>query len=208
MTEYDAIPLADALREHLRGMRIAYLTVTSSSMEPLLEKGDVIGLQQIELLAIQPGQIVTFIRSNDSHDLLTHRIAAVRQDEQGTVFFLTRGDRILAFDRPLQVENIVGQVVWRIRNGRKLRLDQGSGAWLSSQLGIIAELERRQITGVSLDKLQQAGDITAANEQVKLRRDLPAARLMRMAGRSGSRFLAASVLLFTRQEAAGSAGFE
>ena len=208
MTEYDAIPLADALKEHLRGTQTAHLTVASSSMEPLLKKGDVIGLQQMELSDIQPGQIVTFIGSNDSHNLLTHRIAAVRQDDQGAVFFLTRGDRILAFDRPLQVENIVGQVIWRIRNGRKLRIDQGSGAWLSSLLGKLAELERRQITGMPLDRVQLAGDITTANEQLKLRRDLPAARFVRTAGRSGSHFLAASILLFARQEAAGSTGTE
>ena len=201
MTDYDALPLADVLREHIGGDQVAQLTVSSNSMSPLLKSGDVIGLQYTGFSHIQRGQIVTFTDSGESRSLTTHRIAASWIDGQGNLQILTRGDHVLFFDRPRKVEAIVGQVVWRVRNGRKLRLDQGPGEWLCKQLGLIAERERVQISGLSLDQLQLTPDgIASANHKALLRRKGITARLVSRASRSWRRLLAFIVPLFAREK--------
>jgi hypothetical protein len=200
MTQYDAIPLADVLRDHINGEQIAHLTVSSHSMSPLLDAGDVIGLHHADPSQIERGDIITFIDPKNPQGLLTHRVAA-RQRDQEPFFLLTRGDRMLVFDRPLDADAVIGQVVWRIRNGRKLRLDQGSGAWLSKKLGAVAELERRWISGVPFEVIAHTcHDVSAANELVRSRRENRSARFARAVGRMCSRLLAAGVLFIASPE--------
>ena len=194
MTQYDAIPLADVLKSHIRGERIAQMTVASHSMSPLLNRGDVIGLQQIDPAAVRPGQIITFRDPNNPDGLLTHRVAAVYQEDQDTPVVLTRGDRMLVFDRPLKADDLVGHVMWRVRDGRKLLLDEGSGAWLSRRLGTISKIERRLISGEPFEALRLTPEgLADANARIISRRASSYARSVRAIGRSGSRVLAAII---------------
>lgn len=204
MTYQNTIPLADVLREYIRKDRIARLTISSDSMAPLLKSGDVIGLQSVDSSDVQPGQIITFCDPRDPQILITHRVAASGQDDLGEQFFVTRGDHILLFDPVVKFGDIVGRVVWRIRDGRLLHLDQGSGAWLSRQLGKIAERERRQITGIDLESVQLSPDaVAAANKQTKVRREGRQADIVRKSSRRSGQFLTAVALSFTRQEKIG-----
>ena len=194
MTQYDAIPLANVLKSHIRGERIAQLTVASHSMSPLLNIGDIIGLQQIDPPAVRPGQIITFRDPNNPDGLLTHRVAAVYGAGQDAPVVLTRGDRMLVFDWPLKEDDLVGHVIWRVRNGRKLLLEEGSGAWLSRRLGTISKIERRLISGESFDTLSLTPDgLTDANARIISRRQSSYARAVRATGGAGSRILAALI---------------
>ncbi len=204
MTYQNTIPLADVLRDHIREDQIARLTVSSNSMAPLLKSGDIIGLQQADPSDIQCGQIITFCDPQDPQTLLTHRVAASWQDEQGEQFILTRGDHRLLFDRAFRFEQVVGHVIWRIRDGRRLRIDQGMGAWLSRQLGRIAERERRQITGIDLARIYNNHKaLTTANNQTRVIRKGKQAGIVRAVSRRSGQLLAAVVLLFSKQEAIG-----
>lgn len=207
MTDYnvpptaDALPLADVLREHIREDRLARLTVTGNSMAPLLKSGDRIGLKYADKSRIGPGHVITFHDPGGLKGLTTHRIAARWQDDQGKLLLLTRGDHTLFFDRPCPAEAIVGQVVWRDRNGQKLHFDRGPGLWLSRQLGASAERERAQISGVALQDLDLTPDgITYANQLARLRREGYGSRLVSLASRRWREFLVFIVPMFAGQE--------
>ncbi len=194
MTQFDAIPLADVLKNHIRGKQIAQMTVATHSMSPLLNTGDIIGLQQIDPATVRPGQIITFRDPNNPDGLLTHRVAAVYGEGQGAPAVLARGDRVLVFDRPLNADDLVGHVIWRVRDGRKLLLEEGSGAWLSRRLGTISKIERRLISGEPFDTLLLTPEgLADANARIISRRASSYARSVRAAGGAGSRILAALI---------------
>lgn len=138
MMDQDALPLADMLRESLQRESAVQLTVTSRSMSPLLDRGDVVGLAPVADERLQPGTIITFERSADPFDIVTHRIVASWRDENGELVFVARGDRALQFDRPLRLQHIVGWVSWRSRKGRVLDLERNPGRWLSRQQHLLS----------------------------------------------------------------------
>jgi hypothetical protein len=178
----------------MRGEQTAQMTVAGHSMSPLLNIGDVVGLQMIDLAEIKTGQVITFRDPNDPAGLLTHRVAAINGDGQTGLFLLTRGDRIMMFDKPLKEDDLVGRVVWRERNGRRLQLEQGSGARLSNILGKISEIQRRLISGLSFESMALTPDgVAAVNDRVLNRRDSTYARAVRKSGTTCSRILAAFV---------------
>lgn len=201
LNRVDTLPLADVLREHIRGDRLARLTVSSDSMAPLLKSGDVIGLRRAGEAQIEPGQIVTFSAPGDSQSLMTHRIAASWRDDQGHQLILTRGDHSPTFDPPWNLEAIIGQVIWRSRNGRILQFDQGPGQWLSKQLAAISEKERVRRSGLPVDALVLTADgIADANRRMLLARMSFSSRVVSLASRSGGQFLAWFAQIFARQE--------
>lgn len=201
LNKVDTHLIADVLREHIREDRTARLTVSSNSMSPLLKSGDIIGLGHAGEAQLQSGQIVTFNAPGDPQGLVTHRIVASWRSDQGNQLFLTRGDHVLAFDPPWNAEAIIGQVIWRARNGRVLKFDQGPGLWLNKQLGWIAEKERAQISGLPIENLLLTpGSIANANRRAQLARMRFHSRIISLASRSGRGFLAFFTQLFARQE--------
>jgi signal peptidase I len=200
LRKVDTHLLADVLREHIREDRIARLTVSSDSMSPLLKSGDIIGLRHASEAQIQPGKIVTFNAPGDPQGLKTHRIVASWRNDQGNRLILTRGDHVLTFDPPWNAEAVVGQVIWRARNGRILKFDQGLGQWLSRQLGLIAEMERAQISGLPIANLVLTPDsISYANRRAQLARIHILSRITSLASRSARGFLALFTQLFAEQ---------
>jgi signal peptidase I len=155
-------------------------------MSPLLKSGDIIGLRYASEAQIQPGQIVTFKATGDPQGLMTHRIVASWRNDQGNRLILTRGDHVLNFDPPWSAEAIVGQVIWRARNGRVLQFDQGPGQWLSKQLAAISEKERVRRSGLPVDALVLTADgIADANRRMLLARMSFSSRVVSLASRSG-----------------------
>lgn len=181
---------ADLLRETLRRLPAASITVAGSSMAPLLRPGDLIGVQRVAPEEIRPGQIITFISPDEPDFLVTHR--AVGLDRRAAPpLLLARGDRSLVFDPPISAERILGYVTWRQRDGRVLRLDQGAGAWLSAYLGRAAERERRLVTGVPLPAgLPPAAARAASDAAVAARGDAGFGHILRRASHAWSRFIA------------------
>lgn len=152
MGEPDVDMLAELLRESMaRGDQPA-LTLTSDSMAPLLRTGDQIRIAPAAVDALQPGDIVTFIDDSDAVQLMTHRFwGSVRQADQTLI--VTRGDRPLWFDRPFGAGRLVGRAVARLRDGRELRLDTGSGARLNRRLAGLAGRDIAQLAGVEYAEL-------------------------------------------------------
>ncbi len=145
--------VADLLREGFERGQLAFLTVTSASMSPLLRAGDRIGVQQVALQQLQDGDIVV-VRHGKS--FLTHRFHATSPAADGPqrslglpggsdrqTYFITRGDRVGSFDPLWQESHLLGRVVSRWRNGQSLWLDYGPGRRLNRQLTALAKLEQR-----------------------------------------------------------------
>ena len=109
--------VAEMLRESLQYGASPSLTVVSNSMSPLLRSGDQVVLSSVGPRQIEAGQTITFVTADDRRILITHRVAgSVAGNGNSTVS--TFGDRSLLFDPPVAVEDVIGQVVCRRRNGR------------------------------------------------------------------------------------------
>ena len=194
-------PIAEVLRGYVDGNQVARLIVTSNSMAPLLKNGDIIGLKRADKTGIKPGQIITFEDPGDDHSLTTHRFITNLEDDQGHLLMLTRGDHALLFDHPWNADALVGQVVWRVRNGRLIRFDRGPGQWLSLQMGSMSERERARISGLPLADLRLSGHgIAGANDQVRHHRKKFFSRLVQISGRISRESLAIISPLFAIQE--------
>ncbi len=185
------------LREALRRVETAAVTVAGDSMAPLLMRGDLIGLERVELSEVRVGQIVTFSQPQEASELQTHRVIATAAAETGQPFLLTRGDRTLLFDPPVSAEQVIGRVLWRKRNGRVLDLDGGPGGWLSAQLGREAERERRVITGVPVGSDHSSvGAVRVSDAVMKKRSRALWARGLHLGSEAWGRFLEFAVTVW------------
>lgn len=90
---------------HQRGEHL--LTVASNSMEPELNRGDLILIEPIAFRNIRIGDIVSYRPANQSEALVTHRIVAI--DYQGSR--LTLGsDRSKSPDPTIGRSQVIGRV--------------------------------------------------------------------------------------------------
>ena len=141
--------LGELLKESLREGKTPILTVISNSMAPLLQRGDQVGLQAIDLTQLESGHIVTFSHHHQPGEMITHRIAGIAQVE-GKTKLITWADRTLMFDPPIEIDDVIGRVIWRIRKGHRILLDQGRGLWLSNKLSKLATTEVMWITKLNI----------------------------------------------------------
>ena len=137
MADVDAALLATLLRESLHKGQHPRLTINSSSMIPLLRCGDKIILESVTLGQLQTGDILTLTTKSY---LQTHRYWG-HHEQGGRLTLLTRGDQPLLFDKPWLIEDLIGRVVGRQRQGKLLSLSDGWGKWLNSQLIKLATAE-------------------------------------------------------------------
>jgi signal peptidase I len=125
----------------------ATITVTGLSMMPFLGDGSRVVVEPVRQ-EIRLGDIVVYY-----HDkvLISHRVVRIKQD-QGQLFFQTKGDSALRFD-PFLVRrcDLIARVVGLTRGGRILDMDSGLWrllnpllAWCSYMVGsILGPLRRR-----------------------------------------------------------------
>ncbi len=136
----DTAMLADMLRDGVEANTRPRLTIVSESMTPLLQVGDQVVLEAVSAETLTPGDIVVL---EESHDMLTHRYWQTL-DHEGRTHLITRGDRPTAYDQPRPIDDLIGRVVGRVRNGQMLALDSGKGKQLNRRLARIARFENRQ----------------------------------------------------------------
>lgn len=146
MTQVDSTLLADMLRESMRSGERPILTVTSSSMRPLLAAGDQVRIAPVEVGQLQRGDIVTVRDPHDPGQLLTHRYWARLSDAQPPAIW-TRGDRPALLDNPSAAADVLGRVTARRRGARELILDAGRGQRLNGYLGRLASAELSWLAG-------------------------------------------------------------
>ncbi len=119
-----SMPNGHSLRQSLfvdvlRQFGTARLAVTGSSMLPTVWPGDILVVERQHSDQLQRGQVILCLRDGE---LVAHRM--VRRSGE---LLVTRGDSLLHNDRPFQAENVVGQVISILRNGRRLSPEQS--AW-------------------------------------------------------------------------------
>lgn len=163
--------VAEMLRESLQYGASPSLTVVSNSMSPLLRRGDQVVLSSVGPRQIEAGQIITFVTADGRRLLKTHRVAGLVTDHRKSTF-ATFGDRSLLFDPPVAVEDVIGQVVCRRRNGHSLDLNSGRGAWLNKKLMRLARENLEKVTGLAKGEVPANGDSTQQyNETCRRRRE-------------------------------------
>jgi len=86
------------------------LVVLSGSMEPAIEPGDIVLVEDVPIEEIEPGDVVTFQSHPGSETTYTHRVVDVTTDKRGTVL-TTKGDANEQLD-PMQTDAdmLVGRV--------------------------------------------------------------------------------------------------
>lgn len=141
MANPDTVLVADLLRASLAEGQMPFLTVSSGSMRPLLHSGDKVGVQQVTVDQLRPGDVVVVCHESA---LYTHRFYGVRHNGQARLL-LTRGDRVGRFDPLWHEDQLLGRAVVRRRRTRLLWLDYGRGRWLNWRLAQLARLEQRAL---------------------------------------------------------------
>lgn len=95
------IPMADKTSD--------WYIVTSSSMEPTLNVGDMVYVSEIDPKNIQEGDVITFV-VKDSGASITHRCLEVKEDRDG-LYFITKGDANEEIDRfNVRDEDVIGKI--------------------------------------------------------------------------------------------------
>jgi len=85
--------------------------VAGRSMEPAIDLGDIVIVNEISTNTIHEGDIIQF---KDDHDTIIHRVLEVRPDK-GSRIFITKGDSNKTPDsRPVYPDQIMGKVTYTI----------------------------------------------------------------------------------------------
>lgn len=189
MIDPDPRSLADLLGESLARGQTPALQVVSGSMSPLIVRNDRLTLAPVAVETLAPGQIITCLCLEPESFLLTHRICALTNGSSA-VKIITRGDRNLNFDAPIDADQVIGRVVTRSRNGRTLPLHSRRGRWLDKQLMRASAADYRLRTGRRLPKsLVDPAFIEEANIRAAAYRPGPVESVAAMVIRLGSRWL-------------------
>lgn len=92
------------------------LEVVGTSMLPSVWPGDIVTVNRCNPADLLPGQIVLCFC--DQGPLVVHRLAGKIDN-----CFLTRGDSVRHYDRPFGEDEILGQTVTIVRDGRQVDLN-------------------------------------------------------------------------------------
>jgi signal peptidase I len=88
------------------------LKVTGTSMLPSVWPGDILTVRRRSVAELLPGQIVLCYRNQG---FVAHRLVGKLGD-----CLVTRGDSLSNEDRPFQNDEVLGEVVSILRNGRRV----------------------------------------------------------------------------------------
>jgi signal peptidase I len=125
------------------------LVVLSGSMEPALGTGDVSVVRSIAPLDARPGDIVTFRDPSNPDRLITHRVRAMRVQDEAVVF-VTRGDVNNASERwSVPASGEIGRVIYRIPElGWALMYARSKGLFVLLLGGALALLLVLELTAI------------------------------------------------------------
>lgn len=141
MANPDLALLSGLLKDGMIAGQMPFLRVSSGSMKPLLCVGDEVGVQPVTVEQLQPGDIVVVA---DQAQILTHRFWK-RHDTGRFPAFITRGDRVLSYDKVWTADQLLGRAVARRRQNRILWLDYGPGYWLNRMLAQVSRYEGKML---------------------------------------------------------------
>jgi len=102
------------------------LKVTGTSMLPAVWPGDILTVRRRAITDLLPGQIVLCYRNQG---FIAHRLVIKRGD-----CIITRGDALSHEDCPFQNDEVLGEVISILRNGRPVAASQAwwhsAGSWI------------------------------------------------------------------------------
>jgi signal peptidase len=84
--------------------------VVTGSMRPTLDVGDLIVVEKVSSGAIQPGNMIQYLRGNE---VITHRVISIYRD-RGVTFFITKGDANNVPDDPVSEQIVLGKTLFTI----------------------------------------------------------------------------------------------
>lgn len=89
------------------------LRISSSSMSPKLEVGDVIISKSIDASTLKPGDVITYNGEYGSYDgkLITHEVIAEPYEADGKLYFKTMGIANGYIDPEISEDQIVGKML-------------------------------------------------------------------------------------------------
>lgn len=89
------------------------LDIYSDSMFPIFESGDTILYEEVDTDDIMIGDVIVFkdpvLYNGENDALVAHRVVDIYKNENGEIFFITKGDFNNTYDRePVPEANVVG----------------------------------------------------------------------------------------------------
>jgi signal peptidase I len=104
-----------------RGLSLR-VKVTGRSMIPFLKGGEILTIRQETYLSLCKGDLILFRSTFDLPVL--HRIIRIRKDDDGALWFLTKGDALMAFDDEIHQSSVLGKVCEIKKYGASGKLSQ------------------------------------------------------------------------------------
>jgi signal peptidase len=120
-----------APRKVIKIFNFQSFVISSSSMEPTIDYGDVIFIKPVNPADLQENDIMTFYVDVDldgKKEVVTHYLAAKRLDENGKLEFRTKRENTEVYDSwTVKEEDVVGQYNFQIKQIGKVILYIQSG---------------------------------------------------------------------------------
>jgi signal peptidase I len=115
--------------------------VTGRSMTPFLRGGEILTLKKADCSSLKRGDLILF-RNTAGYSIL-HRIVRVKLGRNGATSFQTKGDALIAFDDPVQENEILGKVC-RIETGpRSINMETRTQDRLNYVIAVAGLLKSR-----------------------------------------------------------------
>lgn len=89
------------------------------SMTPFIRDGDIVSVKPVSQKEIRIGDIVYYCREERA---VLHRVIK-KTNQDGKLFFATKGDASVETDGPIEPANIMGKVIAIEKNGKAIKLN-------------------------------------------------------------------------------------
>ena len=109
--------------------------VSSNSMQPILQIGDLIVAEVVNAVVIKPGDIIVIRRMDD---FLTHRVISMTKDG-----WFTKGDNSTKMDPIVRTERLIGLVKEVYKSNQRIVLDSTRLGRVKGLIARLGELEVR-----------------------------------------------------------------
>lgn len=89
------------------------LVISSGSMSPSLSSGSIVAVRNVDNYEIN--DVITFIDPQNHEKSLTHRIVGIEYEDNGSDFYITKGDANKVNDsQKIKKEDVIGKVFMKI----------------------------------------------------------------------------------------------
>jgi signal peptidase len=90
------------------------LTILTGSMRPAMPPGTLAVVQPTDPERLKVGDVVTYQWESGNPALVTHRVTQISRSSNGDTTLLLKGDNNPQADPPIQVEQVMGKVIYAV----------------------------------------------------------------------------------------------